>query len=205
MYMHVQPQSDTPPLVVHVPPALPLTRATFRELCQANRDLRIERTAQGDLIIMPPAGGGTSRRNANLTFQLSLWSHAEGSGVVFDSSGGFELPNGATRSPDAAWVRHERLAALEPDDKEAFLPLCPDFVVEIRSPTDRITSLRHKMDEYMANGGELGWLIDPIERRVYVYRRGQTAECLDNPVSISAGTTLPGFVLDLAPIWDVGF
>jgi Uma2 family endonuclease len=137
--------------------------------------------------------------------QVGTWANAEGSGVAFDSSTGFELPNGATRSPDVAWVRRTRLAALTAEQKERFLPLCPDFVIELLTPSDSIQMTQEKMGEYIANGVELGWLIDPAQRRVSVYRPGAAAETLDNPSRLSGDPVLPGFVLDLAAVWDPGF
>ena len=182
-----------------------MTDEQFFEFCQINRDLRIERTAEGDVVIMPPAGGGTGARNSKINLQLGLWAKQDGRGVVFDSSTGFILPNGATRSPDAAWVERSRLRSLAPEQKEKFLPLCPDFVIELRSPSDPLAMVKEKMQEYISNGAQLGWLIDPTSRRVYVYRPGNDVECLENPTAVSADPTLTGFVLSLAEIWDPGF
>ena len=148
-------------LVLHWPPSLRLAENQFFDFCQANRELRIERTAEGDCEIMAPTGGETSWRNSVLLAQLYNWAEQEGSGVVFDSSGGFILPNGATRSPDVSWVKKSHLAVLTDKQKTRFLPLCPDFVIELRSPSDTINVLHDKMQEYMANGSSLGWLIDP--------------------------------------------
>ena len=139
------------------------------KLAQDNPELSIERTAQGDLIIMPPAGGGSSHRNARITQQLLNWSDTDGRGEIFDSSGGFILPDTSVRSPDAAWVHKARLADLSEAQWERFLPLCPDFVVELRSPTDSLKGLQAKMNEYLSNGVKLGWLIDPQEKRVHIY------------------------------------
>ncbi|MBI3245853.1 MAG: Uma2 family endonuclease [Deltaproteobacteria bacterium] len=174
----------------------------FFEFCQLNRDWRIERTAEGELIIMPPTGWATGTSNARLNAALVSWADQDGIGVAGDSSTGFTLPNGATRSPDAAWVRKSRLATLTKDQKNKFLPLCPDFVIELRSPSDTLETLQDKMHEYLDNGAQLGFLIDPIERRVYIYRPGIAVICLDNPVTVSGNLELPGFVLDLAKIWD---
>lgn len=201
----VKPQVETPPLVLHFPPAVEMTSEQFFEFCQLNRDLRIERTAEGDIIIMPPAGGETNARNADLTMQVRLWAKKDGSGVAFDSSGGFELPNGATRSPDAAWVKRSRLATLSSEQKQKFLPLCPDFVIELRSPSDLLSTSQDKMEEYLANGAQLGWLIDPEQRRVYVYRPDADVEHLDNPTEIAGDPVLPGFVLDLTDVWGPPF
>ena len=195
------------PLDIHqihlrLSPAIEMTEDQFFRFCQINKDLRIERTAKGDLIIMPPAGWETGRRNAGLTMELGVWAKRDGTGVVGDSSTGFKLPNGATRSPDAAWVRKSRLANVPPDQKKKFLPLCPDFVVELRSETDRLTDLQEKMQEYIDNGAQLGWLIDPQERRVYIYRPEHEVESLENPSSVSGEPELPGFVLALQEIWE---
>ena len=198
-------QVENPPLVVHLRPLIHLTDDQFYELCQINRELRIERTAEGDLIIMPPAGWETSKRNADLTTALGVWAKQDRSGVVSDSSGGFILPNSAVRSPDAAWVRRSRLATLTPEQKKKFIPLCPDFVIELRSPTDRLSILQAKMQEYIDNGAQLGWLIDPEPKQVYVYRPNSPVECLENPSEISGDPVLPGFVLDLREIWETSF
>lgn len=189
------------PLIVHLRPVLELTDEQFYEFCQINRDLRIERTAQGEVVIMPPAGWKTSERNSEIGMQLRIWAKREGTGVVTDSSGGFVLPNGATRSPDAAWITHARLAALTAEQRDKFLPLCPDFALELRSPTDTLTALQAKMQEYLDNGARLGLLIDPMQRRVYVYRPQAPVECLENPDAVAGDPVLPGFILDLRDIW----
>jgi Uma2 family endonuclease len=137
--------------------------------------------------------------------QVAAWAQVDGSGVTFDSSTGFELPSGAMRSPDVAWVRRTRLARLTAAQKERFLPLCPDFVVELLSPSDSLSMTQEKLEEYLANGAQLGWLIDPTPRRVYVYRPGAAVESLDNPMHLAGDPVLPGFALDLAPIWEPGF
>lgn len=189
------------PLIVHLWPVLELTDEQFYEFCQINRDLRIERTARGEVVIMPPAGWKTSERNSEIGMQLRIWAKREGTGVVTDSSGGFVLPNGATRSPDAAWITHARLAALTAEQRDKFLPLCPDFALELRSPTDTLTALQAKMQEYLNNGARLGLLIDPMQRRVYVYRPQAPVECLENPDAVAGDPVLPGFILDLRDIW----
>ncbi len=177
-----------------------LTDEQFFELCQHNRDYQFERTASGELIIMPPTGSETSKRNIDLSYQLRAWSRQNNLGVAFDSSGGFKLPNGADRSPDASWVKKERWDALTPEQKDSFAPLCPDFVVELRSKTDSLKKLQEKMQEYIDNGARLGWLIDRQNRRVEIYRPGQSVEILQNPATVSGEDVLPGFVLDLAEI-----
>jgi Uma2 family endonuclease len=180
----------------------PMTDEEFFAFCQLNAEWRIERTAEGELIIMPPAGGGTSKRNLALAGPFDRWVEADGTGVGFDSSGGFILPNGATRSPDLAWVERARWEALSAKEQEEFLPLCPDFVVELRSRTDRLAALQDKMEEYLTNGARLGWLIDPSERKVYIYRPGAEVVSLDNPTQVAGDPLLPGFVLDLGRIWS---
>lgn len=182
-----------------------LSNEQLFELCQINPELRVERTAQGEVIIMPPTGGETGNRNAVITTQLTAWSWQDGTGVTFDSSTGFDLPNGATRSPDAAWVRKTRLQKLTHAEREKFLPLCPDFVVEVRSPSDTLSTLQDKMLEYIANGAELGWLIDTKHRKVFVYRPGQLAEQLDNPLTLSGEGLLANFILNLERVWESDF
>jgi Uma2 family endonuclease len=177
----------------------------FVELCRNNPDLRLERDAQGVITIMPPAGGESGHRNAVVLARVVRWAETDGSGVVFDSSTGFRLPNGAVRAPDVAWVRRERLAGLSADEKEGFLPLCPDFVVEIGSPSDRLTELQEKMEEYLANGARLGWLLDPGPRTAYVYRPDLPVEVLVAPRELDGGPELPGLVAPLARIWEPDF
>jgi len=197
--------SDGWPVVLQTCPAFDMSDEQFYEFCQQNRAWRIERTAEGELIIMPPAGGETGDKNAFVTAFLKIWSLQDESGVAFDSSTGFLLPNRATRSPDAAWVKKSRLRTLTPAQKKKFLPLCPDFVIELRSPSDTLKTVQEKMQEYLDNGAQLGWLIDPLKRRVYVYRPGAAVERLDNPTTISGDPELPGFVLDLTRIWEANF
>ena len=178
-----------------------LSDEQFFQLCQDNRDLRLERNPKGDLIIMPPTGGETSNSNAGITAQLWLWNNLNKLGVVFDSSTGFKLPNGADRSPDAAWIPLEKWQALTPQQKERFLPLSPDFVIELMSPSDNLETARKKMQEYLDNGTRLGWLINRKTREVEIYRQGQTVEILANPESLSGESILPEFSLDIALIW----
>jgi Uma2 family endonuclease len=201
----VLPQVEIHPVVLKLKPAINLTDEQLFELCQLNRDWRIEYTAQGELIVMPPTGGETSNRNAELTFQVQAWTRRDQAGVAFDSSAGFKLPNGATRSPDAAWVRRSRLAGLTREQKQKFLPLCPDFVIELRSPTDNLQAVLDKMQEYLDNGAQLGWLLDPVTRRVHVYLPQRSPEILEAPSTVSADPLLPGFVLDLQKIWEPDF
>ena len=178
-----------------------LSDEQFFQLCQDNRDLRLERSAKGDLIIMPPTGGETGNSNAGITAQLWLWNNLHKLGVVFDSSTGFKLPNGADRSPDAAWIPLEKWQALTPQQKERFLPLSPDFVIELMSPSDNLETARKKMQEYLDNGTRLGWLINRKTREVEIYRQGQAVEILTNPESLSGENMLPEFSLNLTLIW----
>ena len=178
-----------------------LTEEQFFELCQNNRDLKFERTASGVLTIMSPTGGETSNRNMELSYQLQAWSRQNNLGKAFDSSGGFKLPNGADRSPDASWVRRDRWDTLTPKQREKFVPLCPDFAVELRSASDALKPLQNKMKEYQENGAKLGWLIDPKNQRVEIYRPDQEVEILENPTTLSGENILPGFILDLTLIW----
>ncbi|OLD26101.1 MAG: hypothetical protein AUJ04_06625 [Acidobacteria bacterium 13_1_40CM_3_55_6] len=173
----------------------------FQALCRDNPELRLELTAEGELIVMPPTGSKTGLRNSTLAVRVGEWSERDGSGVAFDSSAGFTLPNKAIRSPDASWVKRERWELLSKEDQESFAPLCPDFVVELRSPGDRLHDLKEKMAEYMNNGAQLGLLIDPFERRVYVYRQHHEVEILDEPESVSGEPELKGFVLDMKEFW----
>jgi Uma2 family endonuclease len=170
-------------------------------MCQENRNLRFELTAQQELIIMPPAGSETGWRNGKLMIRVGVWAEADGTGTVFDSSAGFTLPNGAIRSPDASWIKQEHWDALTKEQRTGFAPICPDFVVELRSPTDRLSDLHEKMQEYIDNGAHLGWLLDPIDRRVYVYRPGQAVETLDDPATVSGDPVLPGFTLVVQELW----
>ena len=187
-------------LLVRLPPPLSLTDDRFFEFCRLNRELRIERTAGGELSIMAPAGGDSSDRNAEITFQLRRWAKRDGTGRTFDSSGGFRLPNGAVRSPDASWVSSARLAVLTEEQRAGFIPLCPDFVVELRSSSDSLPVLQDKMREYMDNGARLGWLIDPSGGEVFVYRPDSAPEQLAAPASVSADPVLPGFRLEMDEI-----
>jgi Uma2 family endonuclease len=178
-----------------------LTDEQFFQLCQNNRDLRFERTATGELIIMPPTGSETGDRNAELTYQLRAWSRQNKLGKSFDSSTGFKLPNGAERSPDASWVKMERWNTLTQAEKEGFAPRCPDFVVELMSSSDSTEKTRTKMKEYMDNGARLGWLINRRQQQVEIYRPNREVEILQSPQILSGEDVLPGFVLDLAKIW----
>jgi len=190
------------PVTVKLQPTIQLTDEQFFHFCRTNREYRIERNSRGDAIIMPPVGWETSNKNALIVTALYLWSKQNGTGFVTDSSAGFILPNGAVRSPDAAWTRSERLAELSPDMLHRFLPLAPDFVIELRSQSDRLGDLQAKMAEYSENGVALGWLIDPSLRQVHIYRLGQSVTILDEPDMIAGEPELAGFELDLRPVWQ---
>jgi Uma2 family endonuclease len=193
---------EMPPLLLHCTSTFrKMSDEEFFEFCRANPELRIERTAEGDLVIMPPTGGETGNRNFDLNVEFGIWARADGRGRGFDSSTGFILSNGAERSPDLAWVKHERWDALTAAQRAKFPPLCPDFVVELRSPSDDLESLQEKMEEYLANGAQLGWLIDPLERKVYIYRPTEAVRCLDDPPQVQGDPVLPGFVLETRWVW----
>ncbi len=191
---------------ITLPPTLQLsidlTDEQFFLLCQNNGDLRFERTASGEIIIMPPTGGETSNNNFEIAMQLGMWNKQTKLGKGFESNGGFTLPNGAVRAPYASWLKLERWEALTPQERQKFLPLCPDFVVELRSPTDSLKQTQLKMQEYIDNGARLGWLIDPKTRRVEIYRPNQDVELLENPLALSGENVLPGFVLDISSIFS---
>lgn len=197
--------AEMPPLLLQMQPAIHMTDEEFFAFCRQNRFLRIERTAEGEIIVMPPAGVETSYRNNKISRALDVWATQDGRGVTFDSSAGFTLPNGAVYSPDAAWVLRSRFADIAPAQKQKFPPVCPDFVVELRSPSDRLQNLKEKMEEYITNGVQLGWLIDPEKRQIFVYRPDTPVLHLPNPTTISGDPLLPGFTLSLTDIWDPDF
>ncbi len=178
-----------------------LSDEDFEDFCRQNPDLKIELTKEGELIVMPPTGGRAGYRNFSLIVEFGKWSEKDGTGVGFDSSTVFVLPSGAKRSPDLAWVSNERWNSLSNKEQEKFPPLCPDFVVELRSRTDLLFTLQEKMREYVENGAQLGWLIDPSEKKVYVYRQGVAAEILDHPSKVSGEPLLKEFVLNVEKLW----
>ncbi len=195
-------KSDTISIQLPKAIALQVSLEQFEFLAVANRDLRLERTAGGELIVNPPTGWESGQRNFNINGQIARWfEENEELGTAFDSSTGFILPNGAIRSPDASWVRRERWQALTTKQRKGFIPLCPDFVVELRSESDRRSELQAKMREYMDNGTRLGWLIDPQNHQVEIYRFGKEVEVLVNPSQLSGEDVLPGLVLDLKRVW----
>lgn len=202
----LKPQTSTPPttLTLNLPPELHLTVTPeqFEQLAASNRDLRLERTAHGELIVNPPTGWQTGERNSSISGELYLWWRNAGEpGKVFESSTGFTLPNGANRSPDASWVSQARWDALTPAQKGTFAEICPDFVVELRSESDTLKGLQAKMVEYLANGAKLGWLLNPKQRTVAVYRPGEAVVILANPQQVAGDPVLPDFVLDLRRVW----
>jgi Uma2 family endonuclease len=178
-----------------------MTDDEFVAFCDQYEDCFVECTAAGEIVIMPPNFSRTGRRNLAIGARLWIWAENDGRGEAYDPSAGFRLPNGARRSPDASWIRKDRIVALPREQQEGFYHLCPDFVIELRSSTDRINRLNAKMEEYMANGAELGWLIDPKERTVWIYRPGRAAEGIVNPERIAGEGPVVGFVLELAAIW----
>jgi len=190
------------PIVFKMPSELKMTDEQFFEFCRINRDLRIERNKYGEISIMPPTGSETGNRNFNIAGQLWVWSEKDGTGICFDSSTGFKLSTGAERSPDASWMKLERWNHLSEEEQQKFAPICPDFVIELRSKTDNLKPLQEKMEEYIQEPGiRLGWLIDRKNKRVYVYRPQMPVKCLENPDSVNGEDVLPGFVLNMSKVW----
>lgn len=174
----------------------------FYEFCRINSELRIERTKEGAIIVMPPTYTRTGGRNFELTGSFWAWAKQDGTGKGFDSSTGFTLPNGAKRSPDVSWIRNDRWNVLTEQERKRFARICPDFVIELRSETDSLKTLQAKMEEYIENGAQLGWLIDPLKRQVHVYRPAGEIEVLDNPQTVSGEPLLRRFTLNVQEIWD---
>ncbi len=192
---------DFPAISIQLAPAVPMTQDQFFDFCQQNAAKRFERTAEGELIIMAPSGGEAGIQDAEVCMQLGIWAKAYGKGKVVGSSGGYILPNSANRAPDASWISPEQWASLTAEQRKKFLPICPFFLIEVMSPSDSLKKTQDKMEEYIANGCQLAWLIDPSKMQVHVYRPGQPVQALDNPQTISGDPELPGFVLDLEPVW----
>jgi Uma2 family endonuclease len=184
-------------ITLNLEPIIQLTHEQFYKLCMANKDVPMERSPTGELIIMPPLGGVSGNREADYITDLNIWNRNSGLGIVFSSSTMFSLPSGGDRSPDAAWIRRDRWESLTPEQQEKFPPICPDFVIELRSRTDRLQPLQQKMQEYLCCGLQLGWLINPQDRQVEIYRSGQETEVLNYPVALSGSNVLPGFTLML--------
>ncbi len=210
-----KPRQDRPqatpepygPIALRLGSVAPLTDELLAELSSLNDALRLERNADGDLEILPPVNITSGNQESNIVTDLMIWARSDGKGVAFGPNAGFTLPSGAVRAPDASWILKTRLAELTDEEKRKFAPLCPDFVIELRSSSDPLTGLQCKMEEYIANGARLGWLIDPLDsrRRVYVYRSGAKVEVLERPESLSGEPELPGFTLELTPIWEPDF
>lgn len=188
-------------LTLNLNPIVMLTREQFYQLCETNPELKLERNAQGELIVMPPTGGETGRSNSSINGQIWFWNEQNQLGEVFDSSTGFTLPSGADRSPDVSWVEKSRWDALTKEQKERLIPLCPDFVIEIMSPSDNLKKLQNKMLEYIENGCRLGWLINRKKQEVEIYRLEKEVEVLKLPQTISGEDVLPGFLLNMQKIW----
>jgi Uma2 family endonuclease len=189
------------PIILRLPDSIEMDSDRFFDFCQINRDLRIEKNATGEMIIMPPTGGETGKRNFRLTTEIGIWTKQDGTGIGFDSSTGFTLPNGAIRSPDVAWIKKERWEAIEPEKRRKFPPICPDFVIELKSATDSLKTLQEKMREYIENGVLLGFLLDSERKQAYIYRQNAEVERVENPATLSGETILRGFTLDLKQIW----
>ena len=179
-----------------------VTHEQFWELCVEYPDLRLELTSSGELIVMPPTGYSTGKRSFNLVYQVAAWAKRDGTGVGFGTDTGYTLPNGAIRGPDVSWMRREKADNVSKDEMDRFAHVCPDFVVELRSASDRLPPLMNKMDEYIENGASLGWLIDPKKRRVYVFKPGEEMVILENPTVVSGDPLLPGFKLEMEEIWQ---
>jgi Uma2 family endonuclease len=195
---------STVPLPIDVSSLMTLPQmsdAQFYEFCRTNPELRIERNANGEVIVMPPAFSDTGNRNIKISAQVQNWADEDGTGEAFDSSAGFTLPNGATRAPDTAWIRSDRWNALTPEQQASFAPIVPDFVIELRSSSDTLLGLREKMQEYVEQGVWLGLLIDRKKRQVHLYRPNCEPEVLENPERVSCEPELPGFGLKMAKIW----
>jgi Uma2 family endonuclease len=190
------------PLILHFPSSMQMTDDQFFDFCQENRDLRIERNRFGNILIMPPVDSETGNREFHIIGQLVIWSDENGTGIGFSSSAGFTLSTGAIRSPDASWMKLARWNQLTSAQQQKFAPICPDFVIELRSNSDNLQPLKDKMQEYMQEPGiQLGLLIDRKNRRVYIYRPGQIEECLENPDTVNCDPILSGFVLNMSKIW----
>lgn len=197
---HATTREGPASLVLRMRPVVEISPDQLLGLSGINRDLRLESTA-GELIFMPPTGTETGDRDSEINMQLRLWTKRNGTGVAFGSSADFVLPNGAIRSPNASWVERSRWTSLTAEQRRRYAPLCPDFVVELLSPSDSLPAAQDKMREYAENGARLGWLIDPDRKRVYVYHPGEPVRELENPEKVSGDPVLPGFALDLREVW----
>jgi Uma2 family endonuclease len=188
-------------ITLNLKPVIELTDEQFYQLCRKNPDIKFERNAKGELLIMSPTGGETGNHNSEINADFVIWNRQTKLGKVFDSSTGFKLPNGADRSPDVAWIKQERWDALTPEQKEKFPPIAPNFVLELMSPSDDLQKVQEKMQEYMDNQVKLGWLIDRKTRRVEIYRLGKEVEVLESPTELSGEDVLPGFILNLQTVF----
>ncbi|MEY4519534.1 MAG: hypothetical protein RLZZ499_2134 [Cyanobacteriota bacterium] len=202
MTIQLSTVKEITPVTIRLHPVMTITDEQFFDFCQLNQDVNIERNARGELVFMSPTGSEGEERNFNLIGQLWVWTKQDNTGVGFGSSGGFTLPNGAVRSPDAAWISKTRWSEIDLDLRKKFAPICPDFVVELSSATDNLPTLQEKMAEYIDNGAKLGWLIDPQQQKVYIYRQNSPVEELVKPLSLSGEEVLSGFILELQ---DLGF
>jgi Uma2 family endonuclease len=189
-------------ITVNLNPIIELTDDQFYQLCRKNPDVKFERNAKGELIIMPPTGGETGKYNFEISVEFGIWNRQTKLGICFDSSTCFKLPNNANRSPDVAWIRKDRWDALTPEQKEKFPPIAPDFVLELMSPSDSLQETQNKMQEYIDNQVKLGWLINRKTRQVEIYRQGESVKMLESPRELSGEDVLPGFILDMAIIWE---
>ena len=199
--------AEPEPFLIKFKPLTYMDDEQFAKFCALNDDLRIERTAKGEIILMPPTHFDSGERNFDLYIDFGIWARADGMGRYGESSTGFKLPNGALRSPDVSWISNTRFNALSPEERRGFLPLCPDFVIELRSISDSLSMLQAKMQEYIDNGARLGWLIDPVSspKRVHIYRPNADAVILDEPAEVSGESELPGFTLNMSRIWEPPF
>jgi len=192
---------DAAPVKLQFEGECPISDEAYWEFCQANPDVRVERSAEGEIVIAPPAGFEASNRNAQLTAQLLIWAAEDGRGTASDSSGQFKLPDGSSLSPDAAWVSNQALKKLTRLQKRKFLPLCPEFVIEVMSPTDRLIAAKRKMEQWIANGAQLAWLIDADHKTVYIYRPGHSVTIRRNIMELAGEGLVEGFTLKLRAIW----
>jgi Uma2 family endonuclease len=203
IFLNFQPApiADFQDIRLQMAPAITMTQDQFFDFCQQNPEMRFERTAEGELIIMAPSGGESGIQDLSVSAQLYVWTLKVGKGKATGPSTGFILPNGANRAPDASWIAPEQWSSITAEQRKKFLPVCPFFLIEVRSPSDSLKALQEKMSDYIANGCKLGWLIDPENRQVHVYRPDQPVQVHDNPATASGDPELPGFVLDLEPVW----
>ena len=190
------------PLPLRFRPETPMSDEELMRFCAANEAVRVERDANGEILVMTPAGSKTSQMNSRITRLLDEWAEEDGRGAAFDSNGGFTLPDGSMRAADAAWVDRKKWDALSARDQERFAPLCPDFVIELRSPNDSLTELRTKMEHWITNGARLGWLIDPENKAISIYRPGEEPEVLTHPTSVQGNGVMAGFELVMARVWE---